>query len=617
MKSVKLTILFTILLYSITPVNAQNTSRYYERGVGLKEMGKIPMALFAWVNGRNILAKEGKSDPRIAIAFIETATQYKKENYYPLAVKMYLESITRENFEKYPDTIIEEAERILPLLMEYNKKDLVNEWKDLIENRDPALAIKIKGYWVEADRTPFTEKNERLIEHWERIAYSRENFTRKTNTVYGTDDRGIYWVKFGKPSIIESSFENKAIGNPITTGSGFRNRPVGGFGKGFQGDIRGSMEALEFEVWVYKNLYPGQQESVVHIFGEAPGAGNGAFSFKHVESFEDFVPTNKIGGGSPFAGEQGLYFRLAHLDPWFYDRFVEASDPYVRSTSIKMWDHNDLAKYDAPLEKSEMDDKIRPVNIITTQTRILDDNNNPKMSILAISSPVNIFSEYSVQHTLKIHDADYNETEQIEQYPDVHMDNLSFITFDHVDSTTKYLIVSRAFEEPVDSVETIHIGRASLKEKTPLDPNPEKLELSDLITGIEIPEQINKDQFPYPILPAENIYAGEPLKVYLEIYHLFMSTEGKAKYEITYQIDKWRPEGWLYDVPEYRKQQDRVSRTAVYESMTRTAREAIEFDVTSLKEGRYVFTIGIIDMISGQTKSRSGDFEIRKLEEKK
>ncbi|MFC1493111.1 GWxTD domain-containing protein [candidate division KSB1 bacterium] len=600
MNSVKLTILLIILISCITPLNAQNTTDQYERGLTFKKAGKIPMALFAWVNGRNVLSKEGKSDPRIAIAFIETAVQFKKENYYPLAAQMYLESMNRENFEKFPDTIIEEAERVMPLLMEYNKKDLVNEWKTLIVNRDPEIAIKIKGYWIEADRTPFTESNERLIEHWERIGYAREHFTRYQNTVYGTDDRGIYWVKYGKPDVMSSSFENKATGE---------------FRRGFQGDVRGSMEGLEFEFWVYKNLYQGQKESVVHIFGGAPGAGSGGFNFRHLESFEDFVPTNKITGGSPFAGEEGLYFRLSRFDPWFYDRYVEAGLPGAKSTSIKMWDHNDPAKYDAPLEVSEMDDKIRPVNIITTQTRILDDNNLPKMSILAISSPVNIFSEYSIQHTLKIHDADYNETEQIEQYPDVHMDNLSFITFDHTDSTTKYLIVARAFEEPVDSVETIHIGRDPLKEKTPLDPDPEKLELSDLITGIEIPEEINKDYFPYPILPAENIYAGEPLKVYLEIYHLFMGPEGKARYEITYQIDKWRPEGWLYDVPEYRKQEDRVSRTAVYESMTRTAREAIEFDVSSLKEARYVFTIEIKDLLSGQSKSRSGDFEIRKLEE--
>ncbi len=608
MKSIRKTIIALIFLSLFTQGFTQNSKDHYERGMKLLEAGKAPMALFAWINGRNQLAKEGKSDPRLAIAFIENATKFIRENYYPLAAKMYLESMTRENFRQYPKTIIAEAERILPLLMEYNKKDLVDEWKTLIQNMDPELAIKIKGYWIEADRTPFAENNERLIEHWERIAYARENFTRKTDTVYGTDDRGLYWVKLGKPDVMTSSFENKALDAETI------DDPVH---KGYHGAVVGSMDAIEFEVWVYKNLYPGQKESVVHIFGEAAGATNGAFSFRHLESFEDFVPTNKISGGSPFGGEVGLYFRLSRLDPWFYDRFTEASDPYMRSTTIKERDHHDPAKYDAPLEVSELDKSIRPVNIITAQTRILNEDNLPQMSILAISSPVNIFSEYSVQHILKIHDGDYNEIEQIEQYPDVHLDNLSFITFDHVDSTNKYLIVSRAFEEPVDSVKTIHTGRAALKEKTPLNPDPEKLELSDLITGIEIPEEINKEHFPYPILPAENIYAGEPLKVYLEIYHLFMGPEGKAQYEIKYQIDKWRPEGWLYDVPEYRKREDRIARTAVYESMTRTAKEAIEFDVTSLKAGRYVFTIDVRDMLSGQGKSRSGEFEIRKMEEKK
>ncbi|MFC1493112.1 GWxTD domain-containing protein [candidate division KSB1 bacterium] len=578
MKSFRFSICIIVILFLLRPVSAQNTTDYYARGVIFRNQGKIPMALFAWVNGRNKLAKQGKTDPRIAFAFIETATQFNKNNYFPLASTMYLECLTRENFEKYPGFFIEEANRMMPLFMEHNEKDPVDNWKMLIENRDARLAIEIKKYWIENDREPFNEINERLIEHWKRIGYSRNNFLNADNTVYGTDDRALFWIKYGKPDIMKSWVD------PYTPGP---------YGKFVQ---------ITYDIWIYRNLYPEQKESVIHGFGYARPVWGGEMRFRHLETFE------QLGGGAEF------YYRLSHLDEFFYDRYALKAGGYSRHF-LSEEDKHDPAKYDAPLEKSDMDDLIQPVNIISENMRFLDENNNPEMAVVAMSTPVNMFSRHSISHTLKIYDADYNEIRQIEEYPEGKLDNVSFFNVEHKDSTTNYFLVARAFEEPVDSLNTVHIGRSPLDEKPPLNPDPELLELSDLITGVDLPDYIDREQFPYPIVPSKGLYIGDPLKVYLEIYHLYLGPEGKAQYEIKYQIDKWRKKGFWYDVPEYRKKEDRISRSSSYESLTRTATEEVEFDISNIKVGRYVFTIKVTDLLSGQIRSRKGEFEIKEYEE--
>ncbi|MFC1564401.1 hypothetical protein ACFL6G_05655, partial [candidate division KSB1 bacterium] len=437
-------------------------------------------------------------------------------------------------------------------------------------------------------------------------------FTFYKNSVYGTDDRGVYFVKFGPPDQIVKNYENlnpnditRIIGRPevAISDQGFVERE-----RGYSG-VRGDFEMIRYEIWIYRNMYPGQKQSIIHIFAEAPGVLGR--SFRHYESLEDLVPHYRS-NNTPFAW---LYFKLSGIDEWFYDRFVYADLGYA-STSIQNIDHNDPPKFDAPLEKSILDDIITPVRVVSGLTRILDEKNKPAINILVISSPYNMISEYSMMHTLKILDGKYNEIDRLTQIPGKLMENISVFRLDHADSTRTFIAAAEAFEEPVDSISTRHIGRSILKEKAPLDPDPGKLELSDIISGIDFPENIEAGNFPYKIIPTDKIYRGDALKVYLEIYHLFLDAEGKGRYEITYTIEKKRREGWLYDVPRYRRKGDTVSRTSAYEASSVTVRETVGFDISSLKEGKYTFSVTVKDLISMQEKSRAGEFEILQLEEK-
>ena len=54
-----------------------------------------------------------------------------------------------------------------------------------------------RKFWKSRDPSPTTEFNERLVEHYRRLNYAKQNYTMKQTKGY--DDRGIVYVKHGKP----------------------------------------------------------------------------------------------------------------------------------------------------------------------------------------------------------------------------------------------------------------------------------------------------------------------------------------------------------------------------------------------------------------------------------
>src|SRR5690606_4337611 len=91
-------------------------------------------------------------------------------------------------------------ERIKPLLDENTYK----EWRNKLRANDGTIYSDIRSFWLAMDPTPMQQPNERLIEHWERINYAKENFNKNSTSVYGTDDRGLIYVRYGKPDRLSS-----------------------------------------------------------------------------------------------------------------------------------------------------------------------------------------------------------------------------------------------------------------------------------------------------------------------------------------------------------------------------------------------------------------------------
>lgn len=102
-------------------------------------------------------------------------------------------------FEKYIQTLPSE-EQALYLDMTYvaSGADLkIYKRVSDVEKED----VK-RRFWTRTDPSPLTQVNERLVEHYRRVAYARANFGQGR---FPWDDRGEVYVRFGAPDHISSS----------------------------------------------------------------------------------------------------------------------------------------------------------------------------------------------------------------------------------------------------------------------------------------------------------------------------------------------------------------------------------------------------------------------------
>ncbi|MFQ5752441.1 MAG: GWxTD domain-containing protein, partial [bacterium] len=189
-------IICTIMCYgALDKLLALNETDLYQQGMELRDSGNWEEALKIWLTAKDSSGAQSQPDPRIGMAFIELATQKQATDYYEQASKIYFWGFAQKNINQYKKEIHQEIERIAPLL----SKEESALWFKYLDRGDAGLLNKIKGFWIKKDPIPTSEINERLIEHWERIAFAKEKFNVENTTVYATDDRGLVFVKYGAP----------------------------------------------------------------------------------------------------------------------------------------------------------------------------------------------------------------------------------------------------------------------------------------------------------------------------------------------------------------------------------------------------------------------------------
>lgn len=575
----------------------------------MREADEWEEALKVWWHGRNQLDLQGRTDPRLGLAFIELATEQKAANYYGTASEMYLWSFAREVSAEFQKVVTQEAERIIPLLDEEEAK----EWRNLIKAKDAGLSQKIRLFWLQRDTRPATDANERLIEHWQRIAYARQHFTKNRNGVYDCDDRGTIYVKYGKPlrkksgAFGTSSTSNielmRWIGNPLQ-----------------RMNIRLNDRIPEYEVWLYADL--GTQEPSIYLFSQRDGTGS--YGLRYGIEF--------LAGGI----YQIMYYAdLMIFDSFFEERYAQLEDVWQRaqdqgrprpnyklllgiSEMNKAKDRfNPTYKY-AVIDKSDFEERFGSINLATYNFRNLDSRNRAKQTIIAVSSPQlkiqaeensengeNLkFPDYRLKHTLIIRD---NELRQIERRTDEvpeRFDNVSLFTMNHLRKYAHYTVAAEARASKTDTL--LALGKGFLPPSKALNSSADSLELSDLLLGVELPPESVSSKFVFPLMPAKQIWRNDPLKVYLEVYHLQPDTEGFGQFTIDFGITRLDKKGRV------KKKEGEISLTFEFRTAGQTSKEDFSIDVSKLQPGKYQLTATVKDEISSQEKSRSAKFTVVK-----
>jgi GWxTD domain-containing protein len=601
----------------------------------LIEAGEWEEALEVLGEAADSLFFAGNPDPRLSFEYIELAASRGARGYYGRASELYLQGLTDVDLNLHGETVAREIEFISPILA-----DSVSErWRGLAEARDREILREIRRYWVERDPTPTTRLNERLIEHWRRIAYSRENFRNGSTTVYGADDRAPVYVRFGPP--------DKKRGGSLGANEGELRRWVQG---------RAERDAIarhdpnpQYEIWVYDTLNP--REFVYFLFGNDRGTG----PFVQVDGVRDLISDAAMSPNSRrwTPGE----IKVAHfLELFYYADLSAIGGPFGRryqeleqlwgqaesrglSTGGSGWappegsletfsyrymqedrygdDHKPTV-----LEYSEVEETGRVVELVANQTRILTDANEPLVVITALSAARTRqedvdrrlrardtdLSGRGIQHALVVRDENLEEVGTLIG-SGVHFgqDGISAFTLRYgprpVHLTVVAELVSGADQEG-EGDRPLFPAKQAFNQLPPLSRDTATLELSDLVVGIEPPGTIDSSLLPFPVVPALHIWRGDPVRVYLETYHTAL-VDGMGSLGVGFEITGWDTER---DAP--LQGGEPVALEFELKPEESTSRNVYDLGLQNLPAGRYRLRATVTDRVRGDGKTRDGWFTI-------
>lgn len=568
--------IITVIILFVTVFDSYSIEKqspqpdYYKMGQESIKNGDINEGLDYWLKGRNTLLKQGKFNPQISISFIETVTKYEMEKLYGHANKLYFEMLNEDSYDSNHEEINDEAKRLLPLIEEYNTPKSIEEWENYIKSNNVNIVYKIKQFWIKNDPTPTTEYNERLIEHWERIAYSRKKFTKSKTSVYQTDARGPFYIKYGKPDIIRDLGNHKEF--PFF---------------------------LDLDVWVYNNLYVGQTESVFYLF-----SSKGSGFYKQHASLEDMQPDR-----AKRAFSKKKYYALGLYIPQYY-RIAMGNNGGGRTT-IQLEDNSDPAKWEAPIQMSKYESIIKDILMEYSAIRYLDKNNNSKAAIFVTSLPTFIEGDYNLGHTLFTYNHKFEEVGRINKKDAKQTSNVSMFTIFNVDSSLNYSLSSSADELNTDTTpKKTFIGKEEVGKLKPLNGDLSILESSDLILGGDFPDNFEHSEYPFPVMPMKNIPIDSNIEIYFEIYHLYFGSDQQAKYKLNFIAEKLNSAGFFKKIIGKGKLKQFLSSESTLTINKRNSNERFKFDVSEFDIGEYKFTVEVTDLISGQIVRKSNIINI-------
>lgn len=406
-------------------VNAQPQVAY-DRGLEELYRGNTTQALDIWYQAYE---RDGGVDSRIGFEYIRVVTEERMKSYYEDATRLYYRALVDADGIDSRVAMRQEVERMRPLVGD----GVYRQWMDWWEDRDRRLGPDIRGYWVQEDPTPSRDSNERLIEHWERIAEARQRFNRNSRTIYGTDERALIYIRYGEPDRskngiltiqnfnIQQWLQNQL--NPYTEeDSGNRSSTSRDDMPTADRDYAGRlMDAIyefhrypEYEVWFYESIGGEGDEPVPFIFGTDIRSDE----FRLQRSVEDFIPERAYHpdrsrqqdgveftrvGITPALMLQMLYYeQLVDVDPFFNERLNSLRDN-VLEQGIDALRGMDLAfkaesrekinqrALSAPRERSTYSGLIPRIPFEVYQYRFLDDDGEPYLLTYIESDPQEAF----------------------------------------------------------------------------------------------------------------------------------------------------------------------------------------------------------------------------------
>ena len=450
-------------------------------------------------------------------------------------------------------------------------------------NKQPTLSRKkevFKDYWNRNNPNPIEESNPWLIDFIERNRYARQYYGRNDPPYY--DDRGIYWIKYGKPV------------------RWYKDHRTSFYRGGY------FFTKYQDETWSYENLYP---DLVVHFQ-------------KRISYFEALGPFQSLGEGRSrdFMSNLLLNDRL-HVSPLIREIFQD----YPAQVRMIFGNRLRKAKINAPSAVIDKEKEERRLKYFTDIAQFRGPSGSTRIEIAFLAPLAN--------NLIKHFNVDSEDTIKVE-YASM-LRNINFEPVIGVQSSNIIPVGVMAEEGMPNAVGKLtmlsppHVVELTTQVK---DANTDSLgyqqnifEIRDftgddlMVSGLQMYKQINENNtrqsslLPYKIIEGfiavpyiyTTIKKSEPVLVYYELYNLLEGRESADyEFEITVQWDNARQRldkrflGFVRG-----KRDDAVSFSQSRTFTTDSAREVMLLDLSDLDNGPYNLSIAVTDCANDRTAS--------------
>jgi len=620
-----------LLLIALPPfeIFSASATDLYEQGLAQLDSGNWQAALDTWWTATDS-SQTTPPDPHIGFAFIELTTQKQATDYYEKASQIYFWALAGDATQ-FKAELRTEVERLAPIASEEDYEALLKS----LNHSDSSFSQKLRGFCVSKDPIPTTHVNERLIEHWERIAHVREKFKIENTTVYGSDDRGLVFVKFGAP---EQTYHGNLGSDQLEI-----MRWIDDFL--LRQEIQRYNNNPDFEIWIYKNLRKG--ESTIFLFGKKDG-----FSKYGLRSgLEELIPERAFRRSSlqttqgilPGAMLQLMYYsQLVLVDPFYLDRYRElealwsnaraggrlSPDYDVIRSLIDHYQNVDEAVVSfeyLPPDRTDALEGLEPLAMKYYTFRYLDRSRISRLCVMAVSTTQSYedldfttffagekTSKFKYRHILLAHDSGWVTTKKLVDYPALKNVNTSLFSVTQDSRTRSYTLVSekvlfdarKADLETADIPDTakvIGIATAYLGEAPRLSADTSDFEISDLMVGIETPESVERElSYPFPVIPRYIFKRIPSLQLYLEVYYL----RNQPTLNLLCEIKRFKEKG------KSKKVEETTEKMFTFDTTDRSMKRTLEIDIRKLAPGDYELVLTVTNKATKNKKTRKASFRI-------
>lgn len=626
----------------------------YEQGLRIKEQQGPEAATRHWLESYRELREEGRHDPRIGFHFIELVFSHEQGLYRDRAAEIYFWGLGAEEVDPYREALQQEVEYLSPLI----DQPVYEEWVEMIERDDPAIYSEIASFWQEHNIVLSTELNERLLEHWDRIAHAREHFTENSESVYGTDDRGEIYVRLGEPDDRHTG----SLGNQTNAIRGklydlvnqgiINNRNV----RDIEREITMLFSSTQYELWQYRNV---NQEDFFFLFGE-PGGG-GSFGLR--DSLEDFVSTRAF--NNTVVGRRGqsqslragnliqfmIYNEMSVYDMFFGEMLQEYESNWMdalrggggfQGSTLRNRNAPRYAEratqeiYDkAPATSSRFERYVQEYDLATEHYAFLDEDRRPVFYDVIQAFPEQILEDAFVRDYLQEHAEHLSIRQGLTEHDQTGQHYIASDTQDVDDmqvlrdlrpvtllrsglspsQRSGTLLFSELYLYDGESQDLygapqhqlVAMSKAEREPGEPLDPAAEELMMSRVVLGStgRPPQALRRESL--GILADRQLRLGENLQAYFEIYNLASGDQNLAQYTISYRLEGHHG---MWDRILDRVDDDVVTLQWEAASETWNDHQFFEVDLSEFEPGDYTLHLTIEEELTGQTAERSVDFEI-------